>query len=116
MIWIPLSPTVSNAPKYLIAEQEELEMKSSIIGLDIVKRVFHVYTIQADGKVFKKMLRRKQVLEFFDNYPSSLIGIEACSSSHYWARELTTLDYEVKKGSCRPRVCENSRFTNSVEK
>lgn len=71
-------------------------MNHSVIGLDIAKRVFHVYTIQADGKVLKKMLRRQQVLEFFANYPTSLIGIEACGSSHYWARELIALDHEVK--------------------
>lgn len=71
-------------------------MNHNVIGLDIAKRVFHVYTIQADGKVFKKMLRRQQVLAFFANYPQSLIGVEACSSSHYWARELMTLGHEVK--------------------
>lgn len=63
-------------------------MNNSVVGLDIAKQVFHVYTIQADGKVYKKMLRRRQVLIFFAHYPSSLIGIEACGSSSYWAREL----------------------------
>ena len=53
-------------------------MNSSVVGLDIAKCVFHVYTIKADGKVFKKMLKRKQVLAFFANYPSSLVGIEHC--------------------------------------
>jgi transposase len=71
-------------------------MSHSVIGLDIAKSVFHVYTIQEDGKVLKKMLRRQQVLEFFANYPVSLIGIEACGSSHYWARELIALGHEVK--------------------
>ena len=71
-------------------------MSHSVIGLDIAKSVFHVYTIQADGKVLKKMLRRQQVLEFFANYPVSLIGIEACGSSHYWARELIALGHNVK--------------------
>ena len=71
-------------------------MNNSVVGLDIAKQVFHVYTIQADGKVYKKMLRRKQVLTFFANYSSSLIGIEACGSSSYWARELIALGHEVK--------------------
>ena len=71
-------------------------MSHNVIGLDIAKSVFHVYTIQADGKILKKMLRRQQVLEFFANYPVSLIGIEACGSSHYWARELIALGHEVK--------------------
>lgn len=71
-------------------------MTMSVIGLDIAKRVLHVYTIQADGKVIKKMLRRQQVLAFFANYPASLIGMEACASSHYWATELMGLGHEVK--------------------
>ena len=71
-------------------------MNNSAIGLDIAKNVFHVYTIKTDGKVLKKMLRRKQVLEFFANFTPSLIGIEACGSSSYWARELIKLGHEVK--------------------
>lgn len=71
-------------------------MKSSVIGLDIAKNVFHVFTITATGKPKKKMLRRAQVLEYFANYPKSLIGIEACGTAHHWARELTKLGHEVK--------------------
>jgi len=71
-------------------------MNHSVIGLDIAKHVFHLYTIQADGKTYKKMLKRQEVLVFFANYPSSLIGIEACGSSHYWARELIKLGHEIK--------------------
>jgi len=37
-------------------------MNHNVIGLDIAKHVFHLYTIQADGKVFKKMLKRQEVL------------------------------------------------------
>ena len=40
-------------------------MNHNVVGLDIAKRVFHVYTIQAYGKVIKQMLRRRQILEFF---------------------------------------------------
>ena len=50
-------------------------MNHNVIGLDIAKHVFHLYTIQSDGKVFKKMLKRQEVLVFFANYPNSLIGI-----------------------------------------
>ena len=71
-------------------------MNISVVGLDIAKNVFHLYTIQADGKVLKKMLRRHQVLSFFANFTQSLIGIEACGSSSYWARELVKLGHDVK--------------------
>lgn len=68
---------------------------ASVIGLDIAKNIFHLYTLDTDGKVFKKKLKRAEVLTFFANYPVSLIGIEACGSSHHWARELTKLGHTV---------------------
>jgi len=70
-------------------------MNTSVIGLDIAKNIFHLYTLDADNKVIKKKLKRAEVLAFFANYPVSTIGIEACGSSHYWARELTKLGHEV---------------------
>ena len=67
------------------------------IGLDIAKSVFQVHGIDAAGKVaIKKQLKRGRVLPFFMKLPPCLVGIEACASSHYWARELTALGHEVK--------------------
>ncbi len=71
-------------------------MKRDIIGLDTAKNVFHLYMVREDGEVFKKMLRRKQVLAFFANCQSSLIGIEACGGSHCLARDLSALGHEVR--------------------
>jgi transposase len=71
-------------------------MNDSVIGLDIAKNIFHVYTMTAENKPVKKVLKRKKLLEFFANYQASLIGIEACGSAHHWARELTKLGHEVK--------------------
>ena len=66
------------------------------IGLDIAKSVFQVHGIDAAGKVaIRKQLRRARVLPFFSKLPPCLVGIEACASSHYWARELTALGHEV---------------------
>ena len=67
------------------------------IGLDIAKSVFHVHGIDAEGQVvIRRQLKRKQVLAFFQKLPACLIGIEACASSHYWARELAKLGHTVK--------------------
>ena len=41
-------------------------------------------------------VRRRQVLEFFKALPPCLIGMEACATAHYWARELTKLGHEVR--------------------
>lgn len=67
------------------------------IGLDIAKSVFQVHGIDAQGViVVRQQLKRGRVLSFFKKVPPCLVGIEACASSHHWARELTALGHEVK--------------------
>jgi transposase len=67
------------------------------IGLDIAKSVFQVHGIDAEGKVlFRRQLRRRYVLAFFQRLPSCLVGIEACASSHHWSRELQALGHRVR--------------------
>ena len=71
--------------------------KITTIGLDLAKSVFHVVCCNNRGKVVRrKMLRRSQVLKYFVNLPSCLVGMEACASAHYWARELEALGHQVK--------------------
>jgi transposase len=65
--------------------------------LDIAKNVFQVHGIDAAEKVVvRKQLRRGQVMKFFEALPPCLIGMEACATAHYWARELTKLGHEVR--------------------
>ena len=60
-------------------------MNAITIGLDIAKSVFQVHGEDACGKVvIQKRLRRSQVEAFFAQLPPSLVGIEACGSSHHW--------------------------------
>jgi len=67
------------------------------IGLDIAKHVFQVHGIDAAGNVaIKRRLRRGEVLTFFTKLQPTLIGIEACATSHYWARELSAMGHNVK--------------------
>jgi transposase len=80
-------------------------MNNSVIGLDIAKNIFHLFTLLADGKILKKKLNRSKLLEFFANYPASIIGMEACGGAHHWARELTKLGHEV--------VLLNARYVKS---
>src|SRR5213082_1562057 len=73
-----------------------VRMQITTIGLDIAKNVFQVHGIDAAEKLaVRKQLRRSQVLAFFKALPACLIGMEACASAHYWARELTRLGHEV---------------------
>jgi transposase len=72
-------------------------MQITTIGLDIAKNVFQVHGIDAAEKVVvRKQLRRSQVLAFFKALPPCLIGMEACATAHYWARELTKLGHQVR--------------------
>jgi transposase len=72
-------------------------MQVTTIGLDIAKNVFQVHGIDAAEKVVvKKQLRRNKLMAFFKKLPPCLIGIEACATAHYWARELTKLGHEVR--------------------
>ena len=67
------------------------------IGLDIAKSIFQVHGVDASGEpVLRQRLSRSRVLEFFGRLPRCLVGLEACASSHYWARELIKLGREVK--------------------
>jgi hypothetical protein len=59
------------------------------IGLDLAKSVFQVHGVnEAGGEVTRKRLRRGQMLTFFAGLPPCLVGMEACATAHYWAREL----------------------------
>src|SRR5436309_4503017 len=74
-----------------------VDMQITTIGLDIAKNVFQVHGIDAAEKVVvRKQLRRGQMMKFFAALPPCLIGMEACASAHYWARELTKLGHEVR--------------------
>lgn len=44
----------------------------------------------------RRALRRRQVLAWFSKQPPCLVGIEACATAYYWARELSKLGHEVR--------------------
>ena len=67
------------------------------IGLDLAKQVFQIHGADAEGSpIVNRKLRRAEVLRFFEKQPACLVGIEACGSSHYWAREIAALGHEVR--------------------
>ena len=72
-------------------------MKVSTVGLDLAKNVFQVHAIDDVGEVVvRRALRRRQVIPFFERLEPCLVGMEACGTSHFWARELCQLGHEVK--------------------
>ena len=72
-------------------------MKISTIGLDLAKLWFQVHGVDAAGHVaVRRRLRRNKVLSYFQSLEPCLVGMEACATAHYWARELTALGHRVK--------------------
>ena len=67
------------------------------IGLDIAKSVFQVHGVDAEGGVvIRQKLTRARLLKFFGKLAPCLVGIEACGTSHHWARELIGLGHDVR--------------------
>lgn len=89
------------------------------IGIDLAKQVFQLHGVDAQEKtILRKQLRRPQMLNFFSKLAPCLIGMEACSSSHYWARELQKLGHTVKLMApqfVKPYVKSNKNDANDAE-
>ncbi len=67
------------------------------IGLDLAKHVFQAHGSSSSGNVvFRKKLRRDQVLTFFAGQPRCCVAMEACASAHYWARAIGDLGHDVR--------------------
>lgn len=94
-------------------------MKVVRVGLDLAKNVFAVHGVDAeDSPVLQKMLRRDAVPQFFAELPPCVVGMEACSGAHYWARVLTDLGHDVRLISPQfvtPYVKSNKNDRNDAE-
>src|SRR5246127_2192633 len=74
-----------------------VHMQVSTIGVDLAKNVFQMHGVDNAGKVvITRQLRRKQVIDFLSKIPACLVGMEACGTAHYWAREISKLGHTVR--------------------
>ncbi len=72
-------------------------MKITTIGIDLAKTVFQIHGVDVHGKAeLRRQLRRNEMAKFFANLEPCLIGMEACGSSHHWARKLSEFGHTVK--------------------
>src|SRR5919199_1390875 len=72
-------------------------MQVTTIGLDLAKNWFQVHGVDANGQVVvRRRLWRNGVIAYFQSLEPCLVGMEACATAHYWARELTALGHTVK--------------------
>ncbi|BDC45439.1 IS110 family transposase [Paraburkholderia terrae] len=72
-------------------------MNLTPVGIDIAKSVFQVhYVVEETGEIVNKPIKRGQFLEHFANRATCLIGMEACSGAHHWARQFERMGHRVK--------------------
>ena len=94
-------------------------MNITRIGLDLAKSVFQVHAVDHKGhRLFSRALKREKMMAFFQNLSPCLIGMEACASSHFWARTLMSMGHEVKLIApqfVKPYVKGNKNDANDAE-
>jgi transposase len=98
-------------------KEGESMQEITTVGLDLAKNVFHLIGCSEHGKeVKRKMLERGQMLAYFASLPPCLIGMEACASAHYWAREIEKLGHEVRliPPSTSRLTCGATRTTTTM--
>jgi transposase len=72
-------------------------MNITTVGIDLAKNVFSVHGVDAHGKtVLKKTVSRTKLLECFANLPPCMVGMEACTGAHHWARALRSLGHDAR--------------------
>lgn len=94
-------------------------MKITRIGLDLAKQVFQIHGVdRKEAVTCRRQLRRSQMEAFFRKLEPCLIGMEACASSHYWARLLQSMGHEVRLIApqfVKPYVKGNKNDANDAE-
>ena len=74
----------------------EPKMNVTTYGLDVAKRVFQMYWVDTQtGEIVNRQFRRDELIEFLAQRPAGRIALEACGSSHWWARKIQSLGHEV---------------------
>jgi len=87
--------------------------------MDTSKQIFQLHGVDAaEEPVLRKKLRRKEMMKFFEELAPTQVGIEACASSHHWARLLQSFGHQVKlipPQFVKPYVKRNKNDTADAE-
>jgi len=67
-------------------------------GIDLAKNVFAVHGVDENGKavLVKPKVSREQLLPLIAQLPPCVIGMEACSGAHHWARQFRQYGHTIK--------------------
>jgi transposase len=94
-------------------------MKVTTLGIDVAKSIFQLHGVDEHGKVvLQKRVPRSKLLETVAQLPACVIGMEACASAQYWAREFQQLGHTVKLMSpqfVKPYVKGNKNDSRDAE-
>ena len=67
------------------------------IGLDLAKSIFQIHGVDDAGlPMLRRRLSRHELVAYFATMSPCLIGMEACSAAHHWARELSRVGHSVR--------------------
>ena len=71
-------------------------MNATTYGLDVAKRVFQLYWVDAQtGEIVNRRFGRDELIGFLAQRPAGRVALEACGSGHWWARKIKALGHEV---------------------
>lgn len=67
------------------------------IGVDLAKNYFQIHALGSEdgSSIVRRKLTRSKMREFFSKIEPCLVGMEACGSAHYWARELQAMGHKA---------------------
>jgi len=88
--------------------------KRNVIAIDLAKNVFQVCGLSEHNQVlFNKPIKRSNLSQFMANQPPTQVTMEACYSSHYWARCFSEMGYDVSLIAAqhvKPFVMDNKHY------
>ena len=71
-------------------------MNATTYGLDVAKRVFQLYWVEAQtGEIVNRRFGRDELIRFLAQRPEGRVALEACGSGHWWARKIQALGHEA---------------------
>ena len=78
-------------------KEEKPSMKKFIrTAIDLGKTYFQVHGLEIEGgQSISRKMKRSKMREFYQQIAPCRVGMEACGSGHYWARELVAMGHEV---------------------
>ena len=68
------------------------------VGIDLAKHAFAVHGVDESGKavLIRPNVKRSALIELVAKLPLCVIGMEACTGAHHWAREFASFGHTAR--------------------